>query len=52
MTSEPLDKSVLDVSKLDFDNVAQVKNTRSPIMVAYGLAGLMRLEMFRKKSKI
>lgn len=23
--SEPLDKSVLDVSKLDFDNVAQVK---------------------------
>ena len=23
--SEPIDKSVLDVSKLDFDNVAQVK---------------------------
>lgn len=51
--SEPLDKSVVDVSKLDFDNVAQVKNIPNLTQVVWRiLAGLMQLEMFQKKLKL
>ena len=42
--SEPLDKSILDVSKLNFDNVAQVKNTQNLTLVVWLThVGLMRL---------
>lgn len=50
--SEPLDKSVVDVSKLNFDNVEQVKNTRNHILVVWPThAGHMRLVRFQKKLK-
>ena len=50
--SEPIDKSVLDVSKLDFDNVAQVKKYTESY--SGGLADscwLMRLERHLTKLK-
>lgn len=48
--SEPIDKSVLDVSKLNFDNVAQVKNTRNHILAVWLThVGLMRLELHLTK---
>ena len=51
--SEPLDKSVVDVSKLNFDNVEQLKNTRNHILVvSLTHAGHMRLVRFHKKLKI
>lgn len=40
--SEPLDKSVVDVSALDFDNVSEMKNGQSLILVAWRIrVGLM-----------
>ena len=52
--SEPLDKSVVDVSKLDFDNVAQVKKSiqKTTLVVWLILVGPMQLGMFPKRSKI
>ena len=52
--SEPLDKSVLDVSKLDFDNVAQVKKYTESYTggLADSCWAYAWLEMFLKKLKI
>ena len=50
--SEPLDKSVVDVSKLNFDNVEQVKKyTQSYSVVWLSNAGHMQLVRFQKKLK-
>ena len=48
--SEPLDKSVVDVSKLNFDNVAQMKSIPRTTLVVWQIpVGHMRLELFLKK---
>lgn len=50
--SEPIDKSVLDVSKLDFDNVAQVKNIQNHMLVVWLThVGHMRLERLLMRLK-
>lgn len=49
--SEPLDKSLVDVSKLDFDNVAQVKKYTQEYKGDWRiLVGLMQSAMFLMKS--
>ena len=49
--SEPIDKSVLDVSKLDFDNVAQVNIQNHILVVWLTHVGPMRLERLLMRLK-